>query len=75
MVEVQDVLRANGEEFLATHALTSQQRKAYGAMLACRTAELGGHVDRCEGCGHELVSHDSCRNRHCPKCQAFRREV
>ena len=73
-VEVQDVLRAHGEEFLATHALTPQQRKAYGAMLSCRTAELGGHVDRCEGCGHELISYNSCRNRHCPKCQAMRRE-
>ncbi len=73
-VEVQDVLRAHGEGFLATHRLTEQQRRAYDAMLACRTAELGGHVDRCEGCGHELVSYNSCRNRHCPKCQAMRRE-
>jgi hypothetical protein len=74
-VEVQDVLAAHGEEFLATHALTPQQRKAYDAMLSCRTAELGGHVDRCEGCGHELISYNSCRNRHCPKCQAVRREA
>ncbi|MBO7674357.1 MAG: IS91 family transposase [Atopobiaceae bacterium] len=73
-VEVQDVLAAHGEEFLATHALTPQQRRAYDDMLACRTAELGGHVDRCEGCGHELISYNSCRNRHCPKCQAMRRE-
>jgi len=74
-VEVQDVLAAHGEEFLATHALTPQQRRAYDAMLSCRTAELGGHVDRCEGCGHELISYNSCRNRHCPKCQAMRREA
>ena len=73
-VEVQDVLAAHGEEFLATHALTPQQRRAYDDMLACRTAELGGHVDRCEGCGHELISYNNCRNRHCPKCQAMRRE-
>ena len=73
-VEVQDVLAAHGEEFLATHALTPQQRRAYDDMLACRTAELGGHVDRCEGCGHEPMSHNGCRNRHCPKCQAMRRE-
>lgn len=74
-VEVQDVLRAHGGEFLATHGLTTQQRKAFEDMLACRTSALGGHVDRCEGCGHELVSYNSCRNRHCPKCQAFRREA
>ena len=74
MVEVQDVLRAHGEEFLATHSLTAQQRKAFEDMLACRTSALGGHVDRCEGCGHELISYNSCRNRHCPKCQAIRRE-
>ena len=73
-VEVQDVLRAHGEGFLATHALTARQRKAFDAMLSCRTAGLGGHVDRCEGCGHELISYNSCRNRHCPKCQAMRRE-
>ena len=74
-VEVQDVLRAHGDEFLATHALTPQQRRAFDDMLACRTSALGGHVDRCEGCGHELISYNSCRNRHCPKCQAMRREA
>ena len=74
-VEVQDVLRAHGEEFLATHALSPQQRGALDDMLACRTSALGGHVDRCEGCGKELISYNSCRNRHCPKCQAYRREA
>lgn len=74
-VEVQDVLRAHGEEYLAAHNPTPQQRKAYEAMLSCRTSELGGHVDRCSGCGHELISYNSCRNRHCPKRQAFRRET
>jgi hypothetical protein len=73
-VEVRDVLAAHGDEFLATHALSAQQRRAFDAMLSCRTAALGGHVDRCEGCGHELISYNSCRNRHCPKCQAMRRE-
>lgn len=73
-VEVQDVLLAHGGEFLAAHSPTPQQRRALDDMLACRTAALGGHVDRCEGCGHELISYNSCRNRHCPKCQAMRRE-
>ena len=73
-VEVRDVLAAHGDEFLAAHALTAQQRRAYDDMLACRTSALGGHVDRCGGCGLETVSYNSCRNRHCPKCQALRRE-
>ena len=54
-VEVRDVLAAHGDEFLAAHALTAQQRRAYDDMLACRTSALGGHVDRCGGCGLETV--------------------
>ncbi|MDO4539468.1 MAG: transposase zinc-binding domain-containing protein, partial [Coriobacteriales bacterium] len=73
-VEVQDVLRAHGAEFLASHRLTAEQRKAFDSMLACRTAALGAHVDECVDCGHQLISYNSCRNRHCPKCQAVRRE-
>ena len=45
-----------------------------GAIERCRTAALGGHVDRCDQCGHETVSYNSCRNRHCPKCQHMPRE-
>jgi len=49
--------------------LSSAQAKVVRALIACRTAALGGHVDVCDACGHEAVSYNSCRNRHCPKCQ------
>ena len=49
----------------------SQQWRTMHAIKICRTAELGGHVDRCDLCGHEVISYNSCRNRHCPKCQSL----
>src|ERR1700676_588528 len=75
-VEVADVIRAAGESFYEQ----SQQwfpwlhLKVLTAILLCRTAALGGHVDACSKCGHEAVSYNSCRNRHCPKCQANARD-
>ncbi len=52
--------------------LSSAQAKVVRALIACRTAALGGHVDACDACGHEVISYNSCRNRHCPKCQGGR---
>jgi hypothetical protein len=49
--------------------------RALSAIRGCRTAALGGHVDACDGCGHVRVSYNSCRNRHCPKCQGVRKEM
>jgi hypothetical protein len=74
-VEVADVIREYGEAFLAKHGgwLTDVQRKALRDLSLCRTAALGGHVQRCCDCGHERISYNSCRNRHCPKCQALAR--
>lgn len=70
-VEVADVLHAQGEHFLDQHPwLSVQQRTVLRALTRCRTAALGGHVDQCGSCGHRVVSYNSCRNRHCPKCQA-----
>ena len=51
-----------------------QQRTVLRAIARCRTAALGGHLDRCDACGHQAISYNSCRNRHCPKCQAQARE-
>jgi hypothetical protein len=48
---------------------SSEQRAVVDSILACRTARLGGHVDACDACGHREISYNSCRNRHCPKCQ------
>jgi transposase-like zinc-binding protein/putative transposase len=70
-VEVADVLHAQGEHFLDQHPwLSVQQRTVLRALTRCRTAALGGHVDQCGACGHRAISYNSCRNRHCPKCQA-----
>ncbi|MCI0353971.1 MAG: IS91 family transposase [Acidobacteria bacterium] len=74
-VEVADVIREHGEAFLATHGgwLSDVQRKTLRDLSLCRTAALGGHVQRCCDCGHERIAYNSCRNRHCPKCQALAR--
>jgi hypothetical protein len=71
-LEVADVIRAHGQEFQAKFAaiLTPAQTKALRDLARCRTAALGGHVERCRDCGHERIAYNSCRNRHCPKCQA-----
>lgn len=70
-LEVADILRRHGEAFRRAHAghLGLGQLKVMSAIEACRTAELGGHVARCDGCERLAVSYNSCRNRHCPKCQ------
>jgi len=76
--EVADVFRTHEKEFFARwgHVLSPQQRKAFEAIRDCRTAALGGHVEyveQCDTCGHLAISYNSCRNRHCPKCQAMAR--
>jgi hypothetical protein len=74
LLEVAEVVRACGAAFLARHgsALSAAQRRALADVAACRTAALGGHVRRCGACGHEEIAYNSCRNRHCPKCQGSR---
>jgi hypothetical protein len=74
-LEVADVFRTYGDEFLARwgHVLSRHQRKALEDIRACRTAALGGHVEQCDQCGHCAISYNSCRNRSCPKCQAAAR--
>jgi hypothetical protein len=70
-VEVADILHAHGDDFVDQHRwLSVQQRAVLRAITRCRTAALGGHVDHCGACGHRAISYNSCRNRHCPKCQA-----
>ena len=67
-VEVADILRGLGPGL--RDGLSRDQHRAVNAILACRTAALGGHVSACEDCDHIDVAYNSCRNRHCPKCQA-----
>ena len=66
------MLRRHGDAYRTSNAghLDRSQRRVMGAIEACRTAALGGHVARCGDCGHTAISYNSCRNRHCPKCQA-----
>ncbi len=70
-LEVADVFRAHGAAWREANAghVSLAQLKAMSAIETCRTAALGGHVERCEDCAHERVAYNSCRNRHCPKCQ------
>jgi hypothetical protein len=70
--EVADIFRDQGEVYRHSHALTAEQRKAIRDIVACRTAVLGGHLDVCPDCGFNRPAYNSCRNRHCPKCQALK---
>ena len=71
-LEVAEVLRSCQDEFFGAHAPCAEQRKALFDILACRTAALGGHLLRCDECSHQEIAYNSCRNRHCSKCQAKR---
>ena len=74
--EVADVIRIAGDSFRQRYSasLTWPQRKVLDAIARCRTAALGGHRDACVNCGHQAISYNSCRNRHCPKCQTAARD-
>lgn len=69
-LEVADIFRRHQGEYRQLHALTEGQNDVARALVACRTAALGGHLDLCTACGFETPAYNSCRNRHCPKCQA-----
>ena len=71
-LEVADILRRHGDAYREDNAghLSRGQLKVMGAVRACRTAALGGHIERCGDCGHSRIAYNSCGNRHCPKCQA-----
>ena len=73
--DVGQIIRDWGSEFYAKYPVVPQVRKSFGAMAACRTRALGGHVEVCPECGEIHVSYNSCRDRHCPKCQNKEREV
>jgi hypothetical protein len=70
-IELADIFRQSG--FARKHPLPRQQRRTMNAITACRTPALGSHVDECGQCGHTRISYNSCRNRHCPKCQSLAR--
>jgi len=70
-LEVADIVRCAGQSFIERSRkwINGQHEKVLLAITRCRTAALGGHRDQCSDCGHSAISYNSCRNRHCPKCQ------
>jgi hypothetical protein len=74
MLEIQDIFVQYGESYRQKHKLSIGQHKAMNAIMNCRTDRIGGHLDVCPDCGFTKPSYNSCRNRHCPKCQTFAKE-
>ena len=76
MVEVQDIFRLHGDEYRKQHGknMSTGQHKVMRHIASCRTAEMGGHIDHCDKCDNERISYNSCRDRHCPKCQFLKKE-
>ena len=73
--DIADIVRAHRAELESVRRLTRSQKRVLTDVAQCRTAVLGGHLDRCEACGYEHPAYNSCRNRHCPKCQALAQET
>lgn len=69
--EIADILRLHGEDYRRSHPVPLVHLKIMRALSACRTPVLGGHVEHCDNCGFERQAYNSCRNRHCPKCQSL----
>jgi hypothetical protein len=74
MLEVQDIFAAYAHVYRKSHKLSFMQHKTVNAILNCRTSSLGGHMDVCPKCGDTRISYNSCRNRHCHKCQTLAKE-
>jgi hypothetical protein len=69
--EVADILRLYGRTYAAAYAIPPPHHKVMHDLMVCRTAQLGGHAEQCAQCGFERYAYNSCRNRHCPKCQTL----
>jgi len=72
--EVAGIFRRYGKEYIQKYKQPAYVLKTIGAIEKCRTAALGGHIEKCDNCGYKRISYNSCRNRHCPKCQSLARE-
>lgn len=71
-VELADVFRLHGDAYGQAHQLTPEQYQVLNAIKNCRTSALGGHVEQCDYCSEIRCAYNSCRNRHCPKCESFK---
>ena len=74
MLELQDILIQHADDYSLNHTISYTQKKVINALKKCRTSSLGGHVTICNDCGNKQISYNSCRNRHCPKCQTLSKE-
>jgi hypothetical protein len=74
MIELQDIFNDYGQQYRENNIIPSNKHKAMHAIEKCRTASLGSHIDECLACGHIKISYNSCRDRHCPKCQSIKKE-
>jgi hypothetical protein len=72
-LEVADILRVHADDFCQRHRISAEQAVVLRHLRSCRTAALGGHIDACARCGYARISYNSCRDRHCPKCQGQQR--
>ena len=72
--EVADIFRIYGKDYLKNHTLPYSHKKVMRLITVCRTAELGGHIEQCDICGLQRNAYNSCRDRHCPKCQFLVKE-
>ena len=73
-VELADIFRLYADDYRRSHAMSYQQLKVMHHIQICRTAVLGGHVEQCDQCAFEQIAYNSCRDRHCPKCQTLTKE-
>jgi hypothetical protein len=73
-IEIADILRKYGQDYLNNHPASHEQVGVINQIITCRTAAQGGHIEFCNNCGHVKNAYNSCRNRHCPKCQTFAKE-
>jgi hypothetical protein len=73
-LEVADIVRLHGDEYRRAYPPSAREQTVLRHIAECRTAALGGHIDECDTCGHQRISYNSCRDRHCPKCQAIARD-
>lgn len=71
---IQDIFREYGPEYIKNHKLSKEQWKVYNCLIKCKSKELGVHMITCKECGETTIGYNSCRNRHCPMCQAYARE-
>ena len=73
-IEAADIFREHGQDYLNNHSASPEQVGVINQIISCRTAAQGGHIDFCDNCGHSQNAYNSCRNRHCPKCQTMAKE-